>query len=178
MSSFLCSTNAFKQANNNKLQNIKAVGNFFKSVFQNLTSTSQLLSQNFEVNTFESLHKLMQWTVAAGGHAGVNVHMRNIKSGSKWVRGTGTSAEPVGSSEDPAFLDLSKRREHDPDVVLVALLRHHADEQLPVFHGCKENRETRWMKRFYDINTLCMPELMLCSSQIPLNISLIPISLF
>lgn len=60
MSSFLCSTNAFKQANNNKLQNIKAVGNFFKSVFQNLTSTSQLLSQNFEVNTFESLHKLMQ----------------------------------------------------------------------------------------------------------------------
>lgn len=51
-----------------------------------------------------------------------------------------TSAQSVRPSEDPALLDLSERREHDPDVVLVALLRHHADEQLPVFHCCRAKR--------------------------------------
>lgn len=41
-----------------------------------------------------------------------------------WMEGEwgSTSAEPVGPPEDPALLDLSERREHDPDVVLVALL--------------------------------------------------------
>lgn len=50
--------------------------------------------------------------------------------------GTPTSAQAVRPSEDPALLDLSERGEHDPDVVLVALLRHHANEQLPVLHRC------------------------------------------
>lgn len=56
---------------------------------------------------------------------------------------THTSAQSVGPSEDPALLDLSERREHDPDVVLVALLRHHADEQLPVFHCCRAKKKRR-----------------------------------
>lgn len=54
---------------------------------------------------------------------------------------THTSAESVGPPEDPALLDLSERREHDPDVVLIALLRHHADKQLPVFHRCSKREE-------------------------------------
>lgn len=45
-----------------------------------------------------------------------------------------TSAESVWSPKDTALLDLSEGREHDPDVVLVALLGHHADEQLSVLH--------------------------------------------
>lgn len=61
--------------------------------------------------------------------------------GSESERHTHTSAQSVGPSEDPALLDLSERREHDPDVVLVALLRHHADEQLPVFNRCRRRRE-------------------------------------
>lgn len=52
-----------------------------------------------------------------------------------------TSAQTVGPSEDSALLDLSECREHDPDVVLVAFLRHHADEQLPVFHCCRQKQE-------------------------------------
>lgn len=56
---------------------------------------------------------------------------------------THTSAQSVGPSEDPALLDLSERREHDPDVVLVALLRHHADEQLPVFHRCRAKKKKK-----------------------------------
>ena len=56
-------------------------------------------------------------------------------------RGSLTSAESVGPPQDPALLDLPERREHDPDVVLVALLRHHADKQLPVFHRCRATEE-------------------------------------
>lgn len=52
-----------------------------------------------------------------------------------------TSAQPVGAPQDPTLLDLAERREHDPDVVLVALLGHHADEQLPVFHRCMGRTE-------------------------------------
>lgn len=54
---------------------------------------------------------------------------------------THTSAESVGPSQDPALLDLAKRREHHSDVVLIALLRHHADEQFPVLHRCRGREE-------------------------------------
>ena len=54
---------------------------------------------------------------------------------------THTSAQAVGPSEDSALLDLSECRKHHPDVVLVAFLGHHADEQLPVFHRCRQNQE-------------------------------------
>lgn len=65
----------------------------------------------------------------------------------------GTSAEPVGPPEDPALLDLAERGEHDPDVVLVALLRHHADEQLPVFNSCRrKHRDVYW---FMSVNDQC-----------------------
>lgn len=45
-----------------------------------------------------------------------------------------TSAESVWSPQDATLLDLSQSREHDPDVILIAFLRHHADEQLSVLH--------------------------------------------
>lgn len=56
---------------------------------------------------------------------------------------TRTSAQSIGPSENPTLLDLSERREHDSDVVLVALLRHHANEQLPVFYGCRGRKERK-----------------------------------
>lgn len=45
-----------------------------------------------------------------------------------------TSAESVWSPQDATLLDLSQSRKHDPDVILIAFLRHHADEQLSVLH--------------------------------------------
>lgn len=47
-----------------------------------------------------------------------------------------TAAEPVGATEYPALFDLAIRREHEPDVVLVALLGDHADEELSVLDCC------------------------------------------
>lgn len=121
-------------------------------------STSQLLSHSDIVKTScrtlslshdTSRHNERRQRLEAV--SGNNNHVSSIKCGWKRVRATHTSAESVGPSEDPTLLDLSERGEHDPDVVLVALLRHHADEQLPVFHRCraeKEDRETVWAEDF------------------------------
>ncbi len=121
-------------------------------MFNQPTLVTQWYSKDFlQEFEFESRHKSTQWmATAAEGRSGNNNRMSSIKCGWKWVRVTHTSAESVGPPEDPALLDLSERREHDPDVVLVALLRHHADEQLPVFHRCraeeKKESETEWVE--------------------------------
>lgn len=64
-----------------------------------------------------------------------------------------TSAESIWSPQDAALLDLSEGREHDPDVVLIAFLRHHADEQLSVLHrwaiGRKQMRPTCGKKKVW-----------------------------
>lgn len=46
-----------------------------------------------------------------------------------------TTTESVWAAQYPALLDLAVGREHQPDVVLVALLGDHPDEQLSVLHG-------------------------------------------
>ena len=46
-----------------------------------------------------------------------------------------TTIESVWAAQYPALLDLAVGREQQPDVVLVALLGDHPDEQLPVLHG-------------------------------------------
>lgn len=64
-----------------------------------------------------------------------------------------TSAESIWSPQDAALLDLSEGREHDPDVVLIAFLRHHTDEQLSVLHRWaigrveKTNETNVWGKK-------------------------------
>lgn len=50
------------------------------------------------------------------------------------VKSVPTSAQPIRSPQYPAFFNLSKRREHDSDVIFSALLGYHTDKQLPVFH--------------------------------------------
>jgi len=57
----------------------------------------------------------------------------NVDSEMNWI--CLTTTESVWAAQYPALLDLAVGREHQPDVVLVALLGDHPDEQLPVLHG-------------------------------------------
>lgn len=108
------------------------------------SSTSQPLLNSDTAKTSSRIWVEAQWTAkAAGGRWARNVHTRSVSCPWTWVGATRTSAQSVGPSEDPALLDLSERGEHDPDVVLVALLRHHADEQLPVLHRCRAKKKKK-----------------------------------
>lgn len=63
-------------------------------------------------------------------------HMKIMKQ----LEASLTSTESLGSSKYPALLDLSVRREHHPDVVLVTFLGDHSDEEFSVLHCCIQDK--------------------------------------
>lgn len=55
-----------------------------------------------------------------------------------------TAAQSVRASEYPTLLDLTVWGEHQSDVILIALLGDHSNEQLPVFNCCiKHNKSNK-----------------------------------